>query len=109
MAILALFTKPSTVRIDLLVTVEAGRRRIPELDLCRVTSRACDGLVSVNQPVVRDIVVEGFLVELDDVGFAPLVVGVALSAFPGQRPFVTAMQTFPLAAIGRNFLMAINT
>ncbi|WP_315811427.1 hypothetical protein [Bradyrhizobium sp. SZCCHNR2028] len=61
----------------------------------------------IDQPVVRHVVVECFLVELDDVGSTPFVVGVTLPAFLGQRRLLASMQALMLPAIDCNLLVAI--
>jgi hypothetical protein len=80
MAALAYFPKATLVRIIRLMAVEAAPRRIAKLHRLHMTAAALHGFVSVTQLEIRKSVIEGFTIELDDVGVSPLVIGVAAGA-----------------------------
>ena len=80
MTIVTCLSKASLVRIVRLVTVEAASGRVAELYILQMTAAARHGFVGIAQLEIRKGVVEGFAIELDDVGVSSLVIGMAVGA-----------------------------
>jgi len=80
MTIVTCLSKVALVRIVRLVTVEAASGRVAELYILQMTAAARHGFVGIAQLEIRKGVVEGFAIELDDVGVSSLVIGMAVGA-----------------------------
>jgi hypothetical protein len=107
MAAVAPLTKPTAMRIDLLVTFETGRRSLAKFDFCDVAAFARYIPVSVDKLVVGKLVVECLTVELVDVGTTSFVVCVTLFAFKLQRVLRSPVNTGPRRTIGGRILVAV--
>ena len=79
-AALAGISKPSLMLVVLAVAVDALARSRPELRFWLVTAFAGYLLVAACKLKIRESVVEGLLVELHDVGAAPLMLGMTAVA-----------------------------
>jgi len=90
--IVARFPEASLVRFVHFMTVEAASGCVAVLNRWCVASIALNGLVSVTQFEIRERVIERFAIELHDVGFSPLVIGVAMVAFLFRRIRLTTMK-----------------
>ena len=62
------------------MTIEAASGRVAEFYCLRVAAATLHDFVSVAQLEIRKSVIEGFAIELDDIGVSPLVIGVAMGA-----------------------------
>jgi hypothetical protein len=109
MAVVARFPKATLVRIDRLVTVEAASGRVAEFYCLGMTTATLNRFVSVVQLEVRKRVIEGFTVELDDVGVSPLVIGVTMGAFLLRRVRLSPVKPLARRPISSGFLVACQT
>ncbi|MGC2780668.1 MAG: hypothetical protein WA418_34035 [Bradyrhizobium sp.] len=107
--VLTALAEPTAMRIDLLVTVEAARRRITIFHLGHMASGAWHTLVSIDETIIRHIVLERFLVEGIYIGLTSLVVSMALSAFLARCGGVAPVQARAGRSIGGHFLVTIDT
>lgn len=107
MAGLAFTPEAAVMRIVTLVTVVACRRCLAESLAGFVTIAAVGLEVDALQLEVRQCVIEGFLVEADDVGIAALVIRVAGRAVAVTRLGIAAVITDEAIDIGGNVFMAI--
>lgn len=91
------------------MTVEAAARRATESDRGLMAAVALRSLVAALELEVRKRVIECLAVELDDVGSAPFVVGVAIPALLAEGVGLAAVEAFSLLAIGAHVLVTRNT
>src|SRR5215469_992518 len=77
---LTILPEPPFVGIARLVAVEATPRSVAELHGLHVTVGAGHLLMRLAKHEIRQRMIEGLAVEQDDIGIAPLVIGVALAA-----------------------------
>jgi hypothetical protein len=73
-----------------------------------VTPVASHRFVRVDERIAREIVVEGFAIELHDVGISTLMIGMTMSTFLFQCVELTSMEFGMLLAIGSDLLMAVD-
>ena len=106
-AAVAFLAEPPFVRVRSLVTVEALARCVAEFHGRAMAPLAACRLVRALELEVRESMIERLPVELDDVGAAALVIGMAGSAFGLRCIGPAAMEAAPLFAVRRNFLVAI--
>ena len=105
-AALAVIAEAALMLVVGLVAADALAGRVPELHIRLVAAVASGLLVAANKREIRQGVIEGFLVELHDVGGAALMVGMADVAIGlgSVRPLaVQAASQFPVTG---NVLMA---
>lgn len=105
-AILACFPQPSLMRIIRLVAVDASLAGVSEFFRRPVTSIARNGLVRVPQRKIREAVIEGLPIELDDIGISPLVIGVTLGAIMFRGIRLTPVKSLTRRPIRSNVLVA---
>jgi hypothetical protein len=105
-AAVAFLAEPTLVLIGPPVTVHASRRRTTKLRRAHMTLVASRRPVRALQLEVRERVVEGLPVELDDVGVSPFVIGVAVPAILFRRIGLTSVQSPAGQPIPRDLLMA---
>ena len=72
-----------------------------------MTGAAFDGLVSINETIARQVVIESLTIELHHVGVAAFVLGMASPTFAIQGVCLSSMETSMRLAIGCNFLVAV--
>jgi hypothetical protein len=89
-----------------LVAVEAAAGCASEFDFWGVTAVASHLLVTACELEVREGVVERLLIELNDVGCPPLMVGVAAVAIRFQSVGPLTVQASPNLAVAGDVLMA---
>jgi len=116
----------SLVRIDLFVTIDTlvlGIAVFPQFPLLQVlfvehlgldqfrivTAPALDLLMGALELEVGVAVIEGFLIEQDDVGLAPGVIGMTIVAFGLADSRVFAMVTLLDSDVGGNQFVTIET
>jgi hypothetical protein len=104
--IIARFAEAPFVRIIRLVAVEAASGRIAKLYGLHMTAAALHGFVSIVQLEIRESVVEGFAIELDDVGISPLVISMAMGAVLLRRIQLPPVKSLTCEPIRRDFFMA---
>ncbi|HMA73171.1 MAG TPA: hypothetical protein VKP67_17070 [Xanthobacteraceae bacterium] len=80
MTALTFIAEASFVGIVRLMAIVAAPGRVAKLHSLQVAAAALYRLVSIAQLEIRESVIECFAVELDDVGFPALVIGVAVGA-----------------------------
>jgi hypothetical protein len=104
-ASIAFFTKPPFMGIDRLVTVEALSGCLAEFYRCCVTAGARHCSVGIPKREIRKGMIERLAVELDDVRFPSLVVGMTMVAliFCGIR--LPPMKSLAGRTIGGNVLV----
>ncbi len=105
-AVGAIAAQLAFVRFFLLVTIDACGRRLTMFAARRVASRASHCRVRPLQRKIGLRMREGSSLELDDVGLATLVLGVAGAALGGLRSGQPAMETPVLCNIGSDRLVA---
>jgi len=96
----------SPVGIVRLVAVEAAPRSVAEFYVLRMTADARHGFVRVPKFEIRERVIEGLAVQLDDIGLAPLVVGMAMVAVLFHCLGLTPVKSFARPAVFGRFLVA---
>ncbi len=69
------------MRIALAVTFDAQRRRFVKRDFWRVAAAALGVFMGVDQPIIRQIMIEALAVEHHDIRVTPLVLGMTSAAF----------------------------
>ena len=106
MTFVTAFSKAPLMGIIRLVTVETTARRVAELYRLRVTRVASHCLVRVPEREIRECVIEGLAVELDDVGVSSNVIRVAIVAFLFLRIWLPAVKSLIRRTIRGNFLVA---
>ena len=106
-AIVAFLAEAPFVRIVRLMTVQAASGRLAEFYLWRVTAGARHRLVCVPEPEIRERMIEGLAVELDDVGISSPVVGMAMVAFLFCGIRLAPVKSLTRRTIRGNFLMAV--
>jgi len=106
MAIVAGLPKTPLVRIVCLVTIEAPSGRVAELDLPRVTVAARYRPVGVPQLEIRESMIEGLAVELDDVGLSSHMVGMTMGAFLFLRIRLPPMESPARRLVRRDVFVA---
>jgi hypothetical protein len=104
-AIVTCLSKASLVRIIRLMTVEAASGRVAKLYILQMTAAARHGFVGITQLEIRKGVVEGFAIELDDVGVSSFVIGVAVSAFLLRRIRLPRVESPTCQSIRCNFFV----
>lgn len=105
----ALLAKLAVMRIDLLVTVETDRGRFVEWRFPDVTARARRRFMRVDERIIAQVVIEGLLVELHDVGATTLMIAMAVPAFLRRRVLLTTMEPCARVSIGPDRLVAVET
>ena len=105
MAALACLAKTAPVRINGLVTVEAASRRVAQLYALQVAASTLHDLVCVLEHEICERMIEGLAIELDDVGAAPLVVGMTMVAIEVSRLRLTAMEAATQQAVRRGIFV----
>jgi len=105
-AFVARIAQPALVRILCLMTVNAAPWRIAKFGLPGMTAVALHRDMRVMQREIRKGVIEGFAVEQDNVGFATLVIRVAMIAVPLGGIRLTSVKSLARRTIGGNFLVA---
>ncbi len=106
MAALTRLSQASLMLVVGLVAIDATVWSIPELDLCLVAAFARRLLMAAHKLKIRERMIEGFFVELNDVGVPALVIGVAEIAirFCGVGPL--AVHAASLLAVAGDILVA---
>ena len=106
-AVLAVFAEAALVRLDGAMATDAGTRGLAELLFRRVTAVTPYRCMGAGQLEVGAHVIERFAVELDDVGAAAFVIGVAVPAIAGHRVAVATVKAACLGAIDRHLLVTV--
>jgi hypothetical protein len=96
----------SLVGIVRLVAVEAASRSVAELYVLRVTTDARHGFMCIPKFEIRERVIERLPVQLDDIGLAPLVIGMAMVAVLVYCLGLTPVKSFARPAVVGRFLVA---
>ena len=107
MATIALFTQMAFMGFDLLVTIETKARCLAERDLRKVAALARDVFVGSIEPKIREGMIEGLPIKLNDVGATSFVIGMAALAVRFSRIGMQSVVSFLQPTIGRRFFMAI--
>ena len=105
MTIVALFAKTPLMRIVRLMAVEATSGCVAELYRLHMATGALYRLMCVPQLEIRKCVIECFAIELNDVGVAPLVIGMTMGAFLFYCIRLTPVKPLTRRTIGGNFLV----
>jgi hypothetical protein len=107
MTAVAPLTKPTTMRIGLLVTFKTDGGSFTKLDFRRVAALAGHIPMGIDKLVIGEIVVESFAIQLVDVGATPLVVSMTLFALPRQCLPLSSVNTKARGTVGSHILVAI--
>jgi hypothetical protein len=107
-AIVTCLSKAPFVRIARLMTIEAASGRVAEFYRLGVAAAALHGFVSVAELKIRKCVIEGFAIELNDVGVSPLMIGVTTRAFLLRCLRLTPMKSLTRLTIRGSFFVACN-
>jgi hypothetical protein len=105
-AIVAFVAKAPLVGIFRLVTVKAASGRVTEFYCWCVAPGARHRLVGIPELKIREEMIEGLAVQLDNVGVASLVIGMTMGAFGFCCIRLTSVKPLAGRTIRRNFLMA---
>ncbi len=105
-ALVARLSQAPLVRIAVLMTVKAASRGVAEFRCLRMAAAAGHRNMRVPQREIRESVVKGLAIQLDDIGVPPRVIGVTVIAvlFGSGRP--TSMKSLVRGAISGDFLVA---
>ena len=106
MTIVAGLAKAPFVWIVRFVAVEAASRRVTKLYRLQMAAATLYCFVRVFQLEIRKCMIEGFAVELDDVGISARVIGVAMAAVLRPRLRLPAMKASAQLTIRGDFLVA---
>jgi len=99
------FSQAPLVRLARLVTVEAASGRVAKFYRLRMTAAALHGFVRVPKLEVRKCMVEGFAIELDDIGIPPLVIAMTMGAFLLRGIRLTPVESLTRRTIRSDVLM----
>lgn len=80
-AAFTVFSQFALVRVLLPVAGMAIRRRIRKRFSALVTGDACDGSMTAFEHEIGETMIETFLVQVNDIGIAPFMVGMTGHAF----------------------------
>jgi hypothetical protein len=105
-AIVAFFAEAPFVGVFRLMAVEAASRRIAEFCCRCVAAGARHRLVGVAKPKIRLSMIEGLAIQLDDVGVAPLMIGMTMAAFGLCGIRMAPMESLAGRSIRCGFLVA---
>lgn len=108
MAALAFLTELSFMRFVRLMTIDAKVRRFPICDISLMTTLAARGSVCAFQAEIGKVVIEGFAVELHDIGIASLVLGMAVIAFLVGRIGAAPVKALFLLSVGCDLLVTVH-
>jgi hypothetical protein len=104
-AIVAFFAQAPFVGINSLVTVEAASGRLAEFDRWRMTTGARHCSVGIPKREIRKGMIECLAVQLDDVRFPSLVIGMTMVAFSFGRIRLVSMKSLSGRPVRCNFLV----
>ncbi len=107
MALVAFFTKTLFVRIIFVMAVIACRRRVTMFAVFFMASGASQPLVRAFQGEIGLLMIEGIRIEMDDVGIAAYMFGVANLASQLLDVFDAAVESPFVIDIRLDLLMAV--
>jgi hypothetical protein len=108
MAVAALDSERARMRVILLVTIVASALRLPESGLHRVARLACRTRVPAEQREIRDSMIEGFVIEADDVALPTEMLGVATPTSRSRNPRPASVETGFGLDVSSDVLMAFD-
>ena len=106
MTIFAGFSETPLMQVNRLVAVETASGCVSKLYHYRMTAAASHCLVCVAKRKIRERVIEGLAVKLDDVGIAAFMICMTMGAFLFHCIWLTPVKSPHIVAVCGNLLMA---